>query len=329
MPRISHYFRLALLAGAAALVPGHEALAQGSYPIQPVRFIVPFPAGGTTDIVARLVAQRMSEGLGQQVIVENRAGAGGTIGASVVAKAPADGYTLLLHNSAFVTASTILALADRLPYNLEKDFAPVSMLVSVPAVLVVHAGIPAKNLKELAEWLRTKPDQSYGSTGPGSIANLWPELYKSLTQVQIQHVPYKGAAPAMQDLISGRIAMMIDQLPTALPHIRTGKARAVVVTTPERSASIGEVATAREQGFPQLEVLIWNSLFAPAATPAAIVQRVQAEAARAVKHPEVLKRLAELSADGVGSTPEAFDRIFRDQISRWTPVIRQLGIKPD
>jgi tripartite-type tricarboxylate transporter receptor subunit TctC len=315
---------LALLAG-----PFPPAYAQDAYPNQPVRVIVPFPAGGTTDIVARLVAQRMTESMGRQVIVDNRAGAGGTIGAAAVAKAPADGYTLLLHNNAFVTASTILALANRLPYNLEKDFVPISMLVSVPGVLAVHPGVPAKDLKELAQWLKKNPDKSYGSTGPGSLANLWAEVYKSLAGVDIQHVPFKGAAPAMQELVAGRIVVLFDQMPTALTQVRAAKVRVVVVTTPQRSASLPEVTTAREQGYPQLEVLIWNSLFAPAGTPAAITQRIQAEAAKAIRHPAVVARLQDLSADAVGSTPEEFNQIFRGQIAHWTPVIKKLGITPD
>lgn len=315
---IALFLAIAFVAGTAA--------AQGTYPSQPVRIIVPFPAGGTTDIVARLVAQRMSESMGQPVIVDNRGGAGGTIGATAVAKAAPDGYTLLVHNIAFVTASASLALANRLSYDIEKDFAPISMLVSVPIVLVAQPSVPAGNIRELAAWLRANPAKSYGSTGPGSMANLWPELLKSLESVEVQHVPFRGAAPAMQELLAGRITMMIDQLSTALPHIRSGKVRALAVTTPDRVASIPDVATTREQGYPQLEVANWNSLFAPAGIPPAIVQRLHAEAAKAIKHPEVAKRLQELAADGVASAPAEFDQLFRRQIAHWTPVVKRLGV---
>ena len=315
-----------LLASFASIVTA--AYAQ-EYPSQPIRVIVPFPAGGATDVVARLAAQGMTESLGRPVIVDNRSGAGGTIGAAVVAKAAPDGHTLLLHNSAFVPASTIHALANRLSYNLEKDFAPITMLVSVPGILIAHPSVPAKDLKELAQWLKANPGKAYGSTGPGALSHLWPELYKSLTGVEVQHVPYKGAAPAMQDLLAGRVVVMFDQLSNALPHVRGGKVRAVVVTTAQRSGSLPEVSTTREQGYPQLEVVIWNSLFAPAATPAAIVQRIHADAVKAIRQPAVVARLQDLAADAVGSTPEEFNAIFREQIARWTPVIKKLGITPD
>ena len=303
--------------------------AQAPYPSQPVRLIVPVAAGGTTDLVARLVAQRMAESTGQQFIVDNRGGAGGTIGAAAVAKSAPDGYTLLVHNIAFVTSSAVLGLAGRLPYDIEKDFAPVTMLVGVPIVVVTHSNLPASNLKELAAWLKTHPDKSYASTGPGGMAHLWMELYKSSVGVQIQHVPFKGAAPAMQDVLVGRVEMMIDQLTTALPHIRSGKLRPVGMISPERVAQLPEVPTVREQGFPQLEASNWNSLFAPAGTPAAIVQRLHAEAQKAVRHPEVVKRLQDMAAEGVGNAPAEFDRLFRSQIAHWTPVVKQLGVKPD
>ena len=317
-------FLLSILAFASC-----AALAQAPYPAQTVRLIVPFPAGGTTDLVARLLAQRMAESTGQQFIVENRAGAGGTIGAAAVAKAAPDGYTLLVHNIAFVTASAILGLAGRLPYDIEKDFTPVSQLVGVPIVIVTHPSLPANNLRDLAAWLRTNTGKTYGSTGPGSMANLWMELYKSSAGVEIQHIPFKGAAPAMQDLLVGRIDMMIDQLTTALPHIRNGKLRPVAVADPVRIASIPDVRTAREQGFPELEANNWNSLFGPAGLPPAVVQRLNAEALKAVRHPDVMKRLQDLSAEGVASSAADFDKLFRGQIAHWTPVVKKLGIKPD
>jgi tripartite-type tricarboxylate transporter receptor subunit TctC len=315
-----------LLIAMLALAMAPAALGQARYPSQPVRLIVPFAAGGTTDIVARLLAARMSESTGQQFIVENRGGAGGTIGANAVAKAAPDGYTLLVHNIAFITASASLALANRLPYDIERDFTPVSMLVSVPPVIVVHPSVPAKNLKEVAAYLRAHPDKSYGTSGPGSMVHLWTELFKQVEGVQIQHIPFKGAAPAMQELVVGRIDMMLDQLSTALPHIRSGKLRAVAVTTPERVPAIPDVPTTREQGYPQLETTNWNSLFGPARLPPAIAERLHAEALKAVRHPDVMKRLHDLAAEGAGTSPAEFDKLFRGQIAQWTPVVKRLGV---
>ncbi len=322
-----HHTVLAALALAALplgiVQPAHG---QPSYPAQPVRIIVPFAPGGTTDIVARLVAQRMSESTGQQFIVENRGGAGGTIGAAAVAKAAPDGYTLMIHNIAFITASASLALANRLPYSIERDFTPVSMLVSVPPVIVVHPSVPARDLKAVAAWLREHPDKSYGTSGPGSMVHLWTELFKSIENVQVQHIPFKGAAPAMQELLVGRVHMMLDQLSTALPHIRSGKLRAVAVTTPERIAAIPDVPTTREQGYPQLETTNWNSLFGPAGLPPAIAERLHAEALKAVKHPDVAKRFHDLAAEGAATSPAEFDRLFRSQIAQWGPVVKRLGV---
>ena len=319
--------RVALLV-AACILP-IQVLAQARYPSQPVRLIVPFAAGGTTDIVARLLAQRMSESTGQQFIVENRGGAGGTIGANAVAKAAPDGYTLLVHNIAFVTASASLALAGRLPYAIERDFTPVSMLVSVPPVIVVHPSVPAGNLKELAAWLRANPDKAYGTSGPGSMVHLWTELFKSVENVRIEHVPFRGAAPAMQELLVGRVQLMLDQLSTALPHIRSGKLRAVAVTTPSRVAAIPDIATTREQGYAELETTNWNSLFGPARLPPAIAARLHAEALKAVKHPEVAQRLHDLAAEGAATSPAEFDQLFRAQIAQWAPVVRRLGVIVD
>ena len=308
---------------AALLVSSASAQ---SWPAKTVRVIVPFAPGGGADLTARPISQKLSENLGQQFIVDNRGGAGGTIGANVVAKAAPDGYTLLVHNIAFITASASLALANRLPYDIEKDFTPVSMLVSVPPIIVVHPSVKAANLKEVAAYLRANPDKSYGTSGPGSMVHLWTELFKQVEGVQIQHIPFKGAAPAMQELLAGRIEMMLDQISTALPHIRSGKLRAVAVTTPQRVSSVPEVATTREQGYPQLETTNWNSLFGPAKLPPAIAERLHQEAIKAVQQPDVMKRLQELAAEGAATSPAEFDKLFRSQIAQWTPVVKRLGV---
>jgi tripartite-type tricarboxylate transporter receptor subunit TctC len=319
--------RVALLVAACAF--SLQVSAQPRYPSQPVRLIVPFAPGGTTDIVARLFAQRMTESTGQQFIVDNRGGAGGSIGANAVAKAAPDGYTLLVHNIAFVTASASLALANRLPYDIERDFTPVSMLVSVPPVIVVHPSVPAASLKELAGWLRANPDKAYGTSGPGSMVHLWTELFKSVEGVRVEHIPFKGAAPAMQELLVGRVHVMLDQLSTALPHIRSGKLRPIAVTTPQRVAAIGDVPTTREQGYPQLETTNWNSLFGPAGLPPEIASRLHAEALKAVSHPDVARRLHDLAAEGTATAPAEFDRLFRAQIAQWAPVVKRLGVIVD
>ena len=304
-----------------------QALAQ-SFPSKPIRIIVPFPAGGTTDIVARILAQRMSETMGQPVVVDNKGGAGGAIGADLVAKAPADGYTLLMHNITFPLSSVAQTLSNRSPFNAETDFVGVSIAVYVPFVLTAHPGVPAKDLRELAQLLRSQPQlqYNYGSTGPGSAVHVLGEAFKREAKVDMQHVPFKGAAPLKQELLSGRIQVGGDQLSSSLADIRAGKIKAIATTASQRMTILPDVPTVRELGFPNLELEGWNGLFAPAKTPRDVLDHLQREIASALKHPEVVRRLNDLAAEPVGSSGAEQEAMLKRQMDQYRPVIRDMKI---
>jgi tripartite-type tricarboxylate transporter receptor subunit TctC len=309
-------------------VPAAQAQAP-AYPTKPIRMVVPFPAGGTTDIVARLVAQRMAESMGQPVTVENKGGAGGAIGADAVAKAPADGYTILMHNITFPLSSVAQTLARRSPFDAEKDFTGVSIAVYVPFVLTAAPSVPVKDLKELANLLRTQPtlQYNYGSTGPGSAVHVLGEAFKRDAKVNMEHVPFKGAAPLKQEMLAGRIQVGGDQLSSSLAEIKGGSLKAIATTASKRIPALPDVPTVRELGYPSLELEGWNGLFAPAGTPKPVIDRLQREVAAAVRHPEVAKRLAELGAEPVGSSPAEQDAILRRQMDQFRPVIREMKLE--
>ncbi|MDP1533065.1 MAG: tripartite tricarboxylate transporter substrate binding protein, partial [Rubrivivax sp.] len=254
----------ALTAAVALIAPWQLAQAQ-AFPNKPIKIVVPFPAGGTTDIIARMVGQRMSEAMGQPVLVENKGGAGGAIGADAVAKSAPDGYTLLMHNITFPLSSVAQTLANRSPFNAETDFAGVSIAVYVPFVLTANPSVPAKDLRELATLLRGNKNlqYNYGSTGPGSAMHVLGESYKREAKVDIEHVPFKGAAPLKQELLSGRIQVGGDQLSSSLAEIRAGTLRALATTASKRIATLPDVPTVRELGYPALELEGWNGLFVP------------------------------------------------------------------
>ncbi len=321
------------LVGAAAvialvLVPLHAAHAQ-TYPSKPIKMIVPFPAGGTTDIVARLVAQRMTETMGQPVLVDNKAGAGGAIGADLVAKAAPDGYTILMHNLTFPLASVAQTLANRSPFNVETDLIGVSIAVYVPFVLTAHPGVPAKDLREVATLLQRDKTlkYNYGSTGPGSAMHVLGEAFKREAKVDMEHIAYKGAAPLKQELLSGRIQIGGDQLSSSLAEIKAGSLRVLATTASKRIASLPDVPTVRELGFASLELEGWNGVFAPAKTPKDIIDRLQREVAAAVRHPDMVKRLADLGADPVGSSPAEQDAMLRRQMDQFRPIIREMKLE--
>jgi len=312
---------------AATLGVGTASWAQ-SFPSKPLKIVVPFPAGGTTDVVARLVAQRMSETMGQPVTVENRGGAGGAIGADAVAKAAPDGYTLLMHNLTFPMTSVAQTLAGRSAFNVETDLVGVSISVYVPFMWTAHPSVPAKDLRELANLLRAqKLPYNYGSTGPGSAMHVQGEALKKEAGIEMQHVPFRGAAPLKQELLAGRIQVGGDQLSTSLAEIRAGTLKALATTASKRVPELPDVPTVRELGFPNLELEGWNGLFAPARTPRDVLERLQREAAAAVRHPEVARRLAELGAEAVGSTGAAQDEIFKRQMNQFRPIIREMKIE--
>ena len=316
------------IATAATATFANLAFAQ-AYPSKSIRIIVPFPPGGTTDVAARLVAHRLTETMGQTVVVENRAGAGGTIGADVVAKASPDGYTLLMHNVTFPIASLSLAQANRLPYNIDTDFAGVSIVVNVPLVITAHPSVPAKDLRELVGLLqRDKTLQyAYGSTGPGSFMNVIGEALKGETKIDMTHVPFQGAAPLKQNLIAGRVHIGGDQLSSSLGDIRNGTIRALATNSSKRIAALPDVPTVRELGYPTLEAEGWNGLFAPAKTPRDVIDRIQREVAAAVREPAMQKRFSDLGAEGVGSSPADQEAILRTQINQFRPIVQRIKLE--
>ncbi len=321
---------LCLLFAAAASGLPQETLAQ-SYPTRPIRIIVPFPAGGTTDIIARLVAQRMSETIGQPAVVENRGGAGGSIGADAVAKAAPDGYTILMHNITFPLASVALAQAGRAPYDIETDFAGISIAANVPLVITAPPSVPASNLREFVTLLQKDRSlrYNYGSTGPGSYMNIVGEVLKRDEKIEMAHIPLKGAAPLKQELLAGRLQLGGDQLSSSLAEIRRGALKALATNASQRIAALPDLPTVRELGFPKLEADGWNGLFAPAKTPRGIIERLQRETAAAVRHPDSVKRLTDLAAEPVGSTPAEQDAVLRKQVAQFRPIIRELGVTID
>ncbi len=300
-----------------------------SFPSKPLRIIVPFPAGGTTDIVARLVAARMQETIGQPVLVENQGGAGGTIGAANLAKSAPDGHTLLMHNVTFPMASVAAAFANRATYDIDKDFAGVSIAVYVPLVITAHPSIPAKDLRELVAYLKQNPGAHYavGSTGPGSFMHVMSEALSRETGIQMTHIPLKGAAPLKAELIAGRLQVGGDQLSSSLGDIRAGKLKALATNASQRVPELPDVATVREQGFPGMEADGWNGLFVPAKTPREVIALLQKEVAAAVRHPETAKRLVDYGAQPVGSSPAEQDAILKRQVEQFKPIIREMKIE--
>ncbi|MDR6952952.1 tripartite-type tricarboxylate transporter receptor subunit TctC [Ancylobacter sp. 3268] len=314
-------------AGAAAFAfAAGPSVAQG-FPERPVTLVIPFAAGGSTDLVGRLVAQRMSQELGQSVVVENKGGAGGNLGAAQVAKANPDGYTILMGTVA--THALNPALYKKMPYDPVTSFAPVSLLVIVPNVLVVNPNFEAKTVAELVALLKANPDKySYASSGNGTPLHLSGELFKSLAGVEMQHIPYQGAGPALNDVLAGQVPIMFDNLPSSAGHIKSGKLRALGVTTAKRAPSFPDVPAIAET-LPGYETYTWNALFAPAGTPPEVVAKLNAAANKAIADPEVQKRLADFSATVVGSTPAELEAHVKAEIAKWAPIVKESGAQLD
>ena len=312
------------LAAAFALF---SALAQAqTYPAHPVRFVVPFPVSGATDILARVVGQKLSEALGQPVPIDNKPGAGGTIGSAIVAKAPADGYTILM---ATTSTHSIGPALQKLPYDAEKDFAPVSLIANAPGVLVVSPEIGVSSARELIALAKSKPGQlNFASSGTGTIVHLSGELFARMAGVQMQHVPYKGTALVATDIRSGQIAMMIDNIVSAMPLIKSGVEKPLAVTSLRRSEVLPDLPTLADSGVPGYESVAYFAVFAPAGTPAPIVQRLSGELMKIVRAPDVKAKLIELGSDPVGSTPEALAEVRRTEQAKWAKVIQEAGVKP-
>jgi tripartite-type tricarboxylate transporter receptor subunit TctC len=294
-----------------------------------VRLVIPFPAGGATDIVGRTVAQKLSAALGQQVIVDNKPGAGGTIGSDAVAKAPADGYTILLSTSS--THSIGPALSPKLPYDAFKDFVPVVQLANAPSVLVVGRGFPQGGALDLIKLIQQNPGKyNFGSSGIGTYPHLSAEMFKwRAGGLFVVHIPYRGTGLVITDLIAGQITFLMDSIVSAQTHIRDGKVRALAVTGTRRSSSLPDVPTFAELGVPGLAFSNWFGVFVPAGTPPELVQRLNRELNTIVRSPEVIDRLDKLGADTVGGTPEQFGKTVRDEYDNWQAVIRRAGIKAE
>jgi tripartite-type tricarboxylate transporter receptor subunit TctC len=317
---------LIALMHACALCAAAPAWSQ-PYPAKPIRFVVSFPPGGTVDITARILQPRLSESLGQPIVIENRGGAGGAVGTEAVAKSAPDGYTFLVT----LSSHTINPFLYKLNYDVERDFAPVSLLVSVPQLIAAHPNAPAKTLRELVAAARERPGfYAYASPGNGTPGHIAAELLKLGTGTNLVHAPYKGGGPALADTIAGHVPFLFLTAPAGLPSVRSGKLRALAVTTLKRNPAAPEIPTvAEELNLPDYEVDSWVAMFAPAKTPEPIVARMQKDVARVLRLPEVKQKLLEQTADPVGSTPEELGRVVRAELKRWAEVIGQAGIKAE
>jgi tripartite-type tricarboxylate transporter receptor subunit TctC len=318
---------LAGLALAAAAAVPFAAQAQ-AYPNKTITVIVPFAAGGTTDILARVIGQALTKELGQSVIVDNRAGAGGNIGAALAAKAPADGYTLFMGTVG--THAINQSLYTKLPYDPVKDFQPLTRVAMVPNLLVANPTKPFKTVKELIAYAKANPNKvNFGSSGSGSSIHLSGELFKSMAGVQMVHVPYKGSAPAVTDLLGGQIDIMFDNMPSAIQHVRNGKLRPIAVTTAKRSPELPDVPTIAEAGVPGYEATSWFGMFAPAGTPAPVVARLNGALVKVLAEPEVKKKLAEQGAEPLSEKPEQFAEFIRKETAKWSKVVKDSGATAD
>ena len=299
------------------------------YPSKPVRMVVGFPPGGGTDVVARILQPRLSELLGQPIVIDNRPGATGTVAAGQVAKSAPDGYTIMMgHVSVNAIAPSLFA---NLPYDVNRDFAPIALAASVPHLVVVHPSVPVSTLKELVAYLKAQPGKlTFPSAGNGSMPHLAGEFFQSLAGVKLLHVPYKGSGQSMQDLLGGQHLVAFDTMPASAPQVRSGKLRAVAVSTAQRVPSFPEVPTAEEAGVPGYVVTTWYGVFAPAGTPTAIVNRLHAEMVKAMQTPDVRAKLEGIGADGsVSRSPEEFAALVRADTVRYAKIVKDIGIRID
>jgi tripartite-type tricarboxylate transporter receptor subunit TctC len=299
-----------------------------SYPTKPVRLIVPFTPGGSTDILGRTLAQQLTLAWKEQVVVENRPGAGGSIGADAVAKAAPDGYTLLMGHIG--TLAVNVGLYPKLPYNPAKDFAPISLVAIVPNVLVVHPSIPVRTVPELVAYLRANPGKiNYGSGGNGSAAHLAVEYFKLETKTEMAHIPYRGTGPMMTDLISGQVGLTMTGALPALPHVQSGKLRAIAVSSPKRVNALAQVPTIAESGVPGFDATQWYGVVAPAGTPREIVAKINADTRAAMQSKELRERLDQEGATAETNTPEQFGAFIAAEIKRWSAVVKAANMQPN
>jgi len=316
-----------LLTLAAALVPWPaSAQAPAAWPSKPIRLILPFPPGGPTDILGRMVADRLTASLGQPVIVENHGGAGGNIGAEAAAKSAPDGYTLLLVSNPIVISPS---LYSKLNYDPQRDFAPVSLLATVPNVMVTYPSLGVNTLQEFIALAKSKPGMNFGSGGAGTSNHAAGELFNILAGVKLVHVPYKGVNLAMNDVLAGRIQLVVIGVPAAGPHIKAGRLRALAVIAPHRLPALPDVPTVAEAGLPAFEVTTFYGVLAPAGTPKPIVSRINAELVRIMHSPELKDRLAVMATDPATGTPEEFGDFLKRETAKWGEVVRKAGLKVD
>jgi tripartite-type tricarboxylate transporter receptor subunit TctC len=315
-----------LLAACFIVAFSSTVTAQGDYPNRPIRLIVTVPPGGAADFIARLVGGKISESLGQPVLVENRGGAGGTIAADAVAKAAPDGYTLL--QNSITTHGVGPHLYTKLPYDPVKDFAPVSGLALLPLIMAVNADLPFKNVQELISHSKSNA-LNFASSGNGGAPHMAAELFKSVTGAPLTHVPYKGSGPAVADLVGGRVQIMFDAAPSLIAHIRSGRLRVLGAASVERNRLLPEVPTFGELGYPKVAVSLWYGLLAPAGTPKPVVEKLNREAARALTSTDVRDKLQAQGAEPMPGTPEAFAAFMQEEMAKWAPVVKQAGVKLD
>ena len=298
-----------------------------TWPSKPIRWIVAFPPGGGADVLSRMLSPKISEALGQQIIIDNRGGAGGNIGAEIAAKSPPDGYTILFAYSG--THSVNRSIYSQMPFQ-ESDFAPIIWTAAVPQILVVHPSLPVKSVKELIALAKSKPDQLiYGSTGSGAINHLAGELFKLMTNTKMVHVPYKGGGPVSIALLSGEVGILFAEPATIVQHIKSGKVRALAVTTPKHSLALPDLPTVAESGVPGYDVTSWNGMLIPAGTPADIVKRYNTEFNKAISAPDMHRRMIENGYEPVGGEPERLSELIRTETAKWAKVVKAAGMKVD
>ena len=319
-------FTIAFICGLLSLVMTAPANAQ-SYPNKPVRVVVPYPPGGPTDIVARVLFQQVSEATGQQFLVDNRAGAGGNIGAEIVAKSPADGYTLLIGTTAHAIN---MSLFKNLSYDVQKDFAPVSLLTQGPLVLVAHPQFPANSIKEVIELAKSKSGGlNFASSGNGQSTHLSAELFNTMAGIKMSHVPYKGSAPALTDVMSGQVDVMFDTTLSAMPFVKAGKLKALGLTSPVRSPAAPDVPTIAESGLPGYEVFAWNGVFVPTGTPKAVVQQLNDQIRKAMLLPQVKDKFSAQGFAASWNSPENFGVFVKNEVDKWSRTVKASGATLD
>jgi tripartite-type tricarboxylate transporter receptor subunit TctC len=302
-----------------------QAQAASTYPTKPIHIVVTFTSGGAPDILARLIGEKLNAAWGQPVIVDNKPGAGGNIGADFVAKSAPDGYNLVLGTVG--THSINGALYQNMPYDMVKDFTPVSLLASTPNMLVINNDVPAKNLSEFIALGKKEGKMTFASSGAGTSIHVSGELFKTMTGIDMQHIPYKGRASAIPDLLGGRVTMMFDNMPSSLPLVREGKLRAIGVTSAKRSPAAPDIPTLAEAGLPGFEAVSWFAMFAPANTPAPVVNKLQAEISKILKSPDISKKLLDLGLEPSGSTPAELAAYQKSEIAKWSKVVKDSGAK--